>query len=68
MKFDLFRPAVMAVVASATMSASSSDALALAYPYDGMENTPITLCYWRYECDDSEGLEGSPVDLDYWRY
>lgn len=66
MKFDLFRPAVMAAVASATMSASSSDALALANPYDGLGGTCIDLDYWRF--NSCENLEGTAIDLDYWRF
>lgn len=69
MKTSFFRPAVMAAIASATMSASASDAWALAYPCEGLQGSPVSLDYWRfYACDDLESPEGSPVTLDFWRF
>lgn len=58
MKSSFFRPAVMAVLASAIMSASSSDALALAayYPID-------TVCPF-----DPESIRGSAVEFECWRF
>lgn len=58
MKINFFKPAVMAAVASATMSVSSSDALALAAYY------PIyTVC----PCD-LESIRGSAVEFECWRF
>lgn len=66
LKIGFFRRAVMAAIASATMLTSGSDALALANPYAGLENSPVTLCDWRFS--DCEDLEGTPIVLNYWRF